>query len=72
MSNACHVALEGKGTWHISGGQVSSLNHGCKIVIRKWDMVTCGMLSVKESMRCSTPREVFSTKTNLFGGMEEI
>ena len=40
---------------------MSSLNHACKIVIKKWDMVTCGMLSVKGSMRCSTPRKVFST-----------
>ena len=29
--------------------------------------MTCGMLSVKGSMRCSTPREVFTTKTNMFG-----
>ena len=34
-------------------------------------MVTCGMLSVKGSMRCPTPREVFSTKDKSVGGMEE-
>ena len=51
---------------------MSSLNHACKIVIRKWDIVTCGMLSVKGSMRCSTPRGSSPPKRNLFGGMEEI
>ena len=40
-------------------------------------MVTCGMLSVKGSMRCSTPRggegggRSSLPKRNLFGGMEE-